>query len=213
VSFDRYFDTRARKFAAFYRSEPVSRAIGRGPLFDRARFAVATAESIGARHVLDVGCGSGPLFEPLAAKGIRVTGLEPAPQMLELARAEAARFPGLVTVREGRWEDLHEADGYDLAVALGVFDYVGAPAELLARMGRAAPSVVGSFPSAGLRTELRKVRYGRRGVRVFPYTMPQLAALAAQCGLDVARCDALGRAGWVAHFTRSGEGPHQVDRP
>ncbi len=47
----------------------------------RSRCAIAT----GAKRVLDVGCGSGPLFAPLASKGIHVTGIDPAEAMVELA--------------------------------------------------------------------------------------------------------------------------------
>jgi hypothetical protein len=40
AEFDTYFDERASRFAAFYRSEPVARLLGRGPLFDRLRGSV-----------------------------------------------------------------------------------------------------------------------------------------------------------------------------
>lgn len=203
MGFDQYFDTRARKFAAFYRSEHVSRAIGRGALFDRLRYAVDAATSIGARHVVDVGCGSGPLFEPLASQGIRVTGLEPAAQMAELARAEATRFPGLVEVEARGWEEMQEHDAYDLAVALGVFDYVDSPADLLSRMSAAAPSVVASFPGPGLRTELRKIRYRRGGVAVHPYPQVRIEDLASACALQIDDYHLLGRAGAVVQFRRA----------
>lgn len=203
MPFDRYFDKRSRQFAAFYGNERLSRALGRGPLFDRLRFTVDKAVSNDAKHVLDIGCGSGPLFEPLASRGIRVTGIEPAPQMLELARTQAARFPGLVDLREGSWETLDEEDGYDMAVALGVLDYVDTPEDLLRRMGKAAPSVVASFPSPGIRTDLRKVRYGLRGVRVHGYERQRLFDLAKGAGLTLAELAPLGRAGYVALFLRA----------
>ena len=65
AEFDGYFDKRASRFAAFYRSEPVARLLGRGPLFDRLTGAVKLVDTLGSRRVLDVGCGSGPLFAPL----------------------------------------------------------------------------------------------------------------------------------------------------
>jgi 2-polyprenyl-3-methyl-5-hydroxy-6-metoxy-1,4-benzoquinol methylase len=86
---------------------------------------------LGAKSVLDVGCGSGPLFEPLAERGIKVTGIDPAPAMVALARQKAAAYPDLVVVELRSWEEISEVDSYDMAVALGVFDYV----DLLARMG------------------------------------------------------------------------------
>lgn len=200
--FQTYFHRRAGRFAAFYSSEPVARVLGRGPLFDRLELAVDTARSMSATRVLDVGCGSGPLFAPLAAQGIHVTGIDPAEAMVALAGQQAAEFPGLIEVEQRGWESIEDVDAYDLAVALGVFDYVEDPVALLTRMGRAAPHVVGSFPAPGLRLLLRKVRYGARGVGVHGYRAEDFGRLAAGSGLEVAGIHPLGRAGFVAHFRR-----------
>jgi SAM-dependent methyltransferase len=203
AEFDGYFHDRASRFAAFYRSEGLSRLIGRGPLFDRLRGSVDIVARVGARHVLDVGCGSGPIFTPLATLGVRVTGLDPAPAMVALARIEAAPHADLVTVQERGWETIDEENAYDVAVALGVFDYVDEPDVLLRAMGRAAPHVVGSFPAPGLRTQLRRVRYGARGVHVHGYRPDDLSRLAARSGVVVDELKPLGRAGYLAHFTRA----------
>ena len=203
ADFDTYFHERASRFAAFYGSERVARLLGRGALFDRLRGAVDMVAATGVTSVLDVGCGSGPLFAPLAARGLSVRGIDPAPAMVALARREAARNPELVTVEERRWEDIEEVDAYGAAVALGVFDYVDDPADLLRRMGRAAPHVVGSFPAPGLRLRLRQVRYGAKGVGVHPYDRARLQALATETGLSLAEVRPLGRAGHLAHFTRA----------
>jgi SAM-dependent methyltransferase len=213
VAFDRYFDEKARRFSAFYRSERVARVLGRGALFDRLRFAVEKARALGARHVLDVGCGSGPLFEPLAQLGIRVTGVEPAPEMVALAQAEAERFPGMAEVRREGWEDIEDVDAFDLAVALGVFDYVDNTAALLRVMSRAAPNVVGSFPSRGLRTDLRRVRYGRKGVAVHGYDFDRLVSLAKETGLELTEARPLGRAGHAVLFTREASDAHATQQP
>jgi SAM-dependent methyltransferase len=201
--FRTYFHQRSNQFARFYQSERVARLLGRGPLFDRLRFAVEQAEAIDARHVLDVGCGSGPLFAPLVSRSIRVTAIDPAPNMVALARAEAARLPdGMVEVQQRGWEDLLEIETYDMAVALGVFDYVDAPAELLRRMGRAASHAVGSFPAPGLRTTLRKVRYARGGVSVHGYRPRDIVRIGAEAGMRVVTRRPLGRAGYAVRFSR-----------
>jgi SAM-dependent methyltransferase len=171
-------------------------------MFDRLRGAVDMVTGIGAKSVLDVGCGSGPLFEPLAQRGIKVTGIDPAPAMVALARQRAAAFPDLVVVEQRSWEEINEEDSYDAAVALGVFDYVDDPGDLLARMGKAAPSVAASFPAPGMRLELRKARYGAHGVHVHGYTQDRLGTLATDCGLGVEKVSPLGRAGWLALFVR-----------
>jgi SAM-dependent methyltransferase len=56
---------------------------------------VAMVEEFGAQSVLDVGCGTGTLACLLAAKGIDVTGVDPAEASLAVAR----RKPAADTVR------------------------------------------------------------------------------------------------------------------
>lgn len=56
---------------------------------------VGLAERFGARTVLDVGCGTGVLALLLAARGLCVTGVDPAAASLEVARAK----PGADAVR------------------------------------------------------------------------------------------------------------------
>jgi 2-polyprenyl-3-methyl-5-hydroxy-6-metoxy-1,4-benzoquinol methylase len=201
--FDTYFHERSSSFARFYRSETVTRLLGRGPLFERLRYAVDECARLELRHVLDVGCGSGPLFAPLAERGIRVTAIEPAPAMLALARQEAARIPGGVVQVDGRgWEDVDESDAYDVAVALGIFDYVMDPTALLSNAAQAARYVIGSFPSHSVRTTLRDIRYRRGGVRVRGYRAAELAGYAAVAGLEIERVQRFGRAGFAATLAR-----------
>lgn len=68
-------------------------------LFDADRSDLDAYESmvgkLGATSVLDVGCGTGTFACRLAAKGITVTGLEPAPASLAIAQSK----PGADNVR------------------------------------------------------------------------------------------------------------------
>jgi 2-polyprenyl-3-methyl-5-hydroxy-6-metoxy-1,4-benzoquinol methylase len=56
---------------------------------------VAMAEVLGARRVLDVGCGTGTFALLLADRGLEVTGVDPAQASLDVARAK----PGAERVR------------------------------------------------------------------------------------------------------------------
>ncbi|MGH3810957.1 MAG: class I SAM-dependent methyltransferase [Pseudonocardiaceae bacterium] len=49
---------------------------------------VAIADELGARRVLDVGCGTGTFALLLADRGIEVTGVDPAGGSLDVARAK-----------------------------------------------------------------------------------------------------------------------------
>jgi ubiquinone/menaquinone biosynthesis C-methylase UbiE len=79
------------------------------------------------QRVLDVGCGTGRLSAALVERaGARVWGLEPAPQMLAVARE---RLPSGAGLKQGRAEELPFRDGwFDRVVFWLVAHHVDRPA-------------------------------------------------------------------------------------
>lgn len=76
---------------------PISAAIydtAEGSREDLDHYA-AIVEELGARAVIDIGCGTGVLAILLAGRGYAVTGVDPAGAMLDVARAK----PGAEQVR------------------------------------------------------------------------------------------------------------------
>jgi SAM-dependent methyltransferase len=214
MAFDEFFDRRSRRFSRLYKSRAVTRALGRGALFQRLDFAIDRAVHVNAKRVLDVGCGSGVTFLPLTARGIRVTGIDPAPEMVKLAREEASRCHGEAEVVQLGWEQIpewHTGELFDVAIALGVFDYVPNADELLRALAQAAHYVIASFPSPGMRTNLRKVRYGTRGVSVYGRSRGQIESLVRDAGLEVSELLPLGRAGFVVLGGPSEPGPGRIE--
>jgi len=68
------------------------------------------AEESGARSVLDIGCSTGTLACMLAARGLTVTGLDPAAAMLEVAWAKPGAelvhwIQGYATTAQARPQD------------------------------------------------------------------------------------------------------------
>jgi ubiquinone/menaquinone biosynthesis C-methylase UbiE len=77
-----------------------------------------TAPTVRTLDVLDVGCGTGFLALLFAERGHRVTGIDLATEMIEQARAKAARFGGRVAFHAGDAEQLElPADSFDLVVS------------------------------------------------------------------------------------------------
>ena len=90
-----------------------------------------------ALDALDVGCGTGFLALLLAELGHRVTGVDAADEMLELARAKAAGAGATVDFRRADAEALPFPDAsFDLVVERHVIWTLPAPAVALAEWAR-----------------------------------------------------------------------------
>jgi SAM-dependent methyltransferase len=84
-------------------------------------------------NVMDLGCGPGTLAVPFADAGMRVTGVDPEPEMLEAAR-QAAREAGVdIALKQGSSFDLPKDIGPFKLVTMGrSFHWMDRSATLLA---------------------------------------------------------------------------------
>lgn len=90
------------------------------------------------KTALDVGCGAGLLAEPLARLGAKVTGVDAAPELIEVAKAHAAGAGLAIDYVMGGVEDL--TGTYDLVTAMEVIEHVADPRAFLAALAaRLAP--------------------------------------------------------------------------
>ncbi len=75
--------------------------------------------------IVDLGCGGGLLCEPLARLGATITGLDPAQDCINAARAHAQTQGLEIDYRADRAESLAEAgDRFDAVLALEVVEHV-----------------------------------------------------------------------------------------
>jgi SAM-dependent methyltransferase len=137
--------------------------------------------------VLDLGCGSGRLFEPLLAGAKRLVGVDGSPALLRRARQRVRRNPVLMqAVADGRLElvesdvrRLRRADRFALVVVVGGIPHLGGPEavaallaagrRLLTRAGRLVIDDLGPAEMPGedlpLSVDWRRQLRGRALVR------------------------------------------------
>lgn len=87
-------------------------------------------------RVLDVGCGTGALLQQLriAYPAAQLAGVDPVPEMLEVARR---RLPPTVELHEG-WADRlpYADDTFNVVVSCNMFHYIRQPVAALHEMSR-----------------------------------------------------------------------------
>jgi ubiquinone/menaquinone biosynthesis C-methylase UbiE len=72
---------------------------------------VEAAAPVAGERVVDVGCGTGNAALLAAERGAVVTGVDPAPRLLDVARAEAAARGLDVTFAPGQAAEIPLEDG------------------------------------------------------------------------------------------------------
>jgi 2-polyprenyl-6-hydroxyphenyl methylase/3-demethylubiquinone-9 3-methyltransferase len=86
------------------------------------------------KTALDVGCAAGLLTEPLARLGAKVTGLDAAPELIEVAREHAAAMGLEIDYRAG---DVQELEGqFDLITSMEVIEHVADPAAFVGALAK-----------------------------------------------------------------------------
>jgi 2-polyprenyl-6-hydroxyphenyl methylase/3-demethylubiquinone-9 3-methyltransferase len=88
------------------------------------RDAIAKRGGFEGVRILDIGCGGGILCEPLARMGADMTGIDPAPGNIDIARAHAAQNP-VINYRADTAETLvAEGASFDAVLAMEVIEHV-----------------------------------------------------------------------------------------
>ena len=119
----RFWDT-AGEFRPLHLLNPV-----------RARFVADRAPLSGAR-VLDVGCGGGLLAEALARAGAKVTAIDLAPGMIEVARLHAMEQKLEIDYRVIAAEAVATAQpgGFDVVTCMEMLEHVPEPEKMIATL-------------------------------------------------------------------------------
>lgn len=176
----------------------------RSDMFIRYTLTFDALADIRGQRILDVGCGSGPyIIEALKRGAHLVTGIDPAPNMLSLAR---------LRIRQGRYADERclliegkfpggPVEPHDHAIVMGVMDYVDDAASFLTALKPLVKrSAVLSFPSKHwFRMPFRKLRYRLRHCPVYFYDHSDIERLCSTAGFSSVEIKKIPGAGMDYH--------------
>ena len=191
-----YFDRTAGEFDAIYDdTHPVLKRfvnkIFRKGMYERVAL---TIQECGheRKTALDVGCGSGRIALPLAEKGLKVTGIDYAPEMIKLAESylkewetkTKTRLP-IELVCGDFMEGFNPEELFDIVVALGLFDYIENPVPFLAKMKTLArEKIIAAYPAKYVfQMPIRKLWLWKRGCPVYFYTRKTIKKIYASAGI------------------------------
>src|SRR5512134_3094926 len=112
-------------FRPLHRINPVRLTYIRDQLCRRFGRDAKQPASLAGLSVLDIGCGGGLVCEPLARLGARVTGIDPAAENIEAAKAHASAGGLDITYEAATAEELAaRQQNYDAVLLLEVVEHV-----------------------------------------------------------------------------------------
>jgi SAM-dependent methyltransferase len=141
--------------------------------------------------VLDVGCGSGRYCVELARRGAaQVVGLDVSRRILALAEALAARHHVADRCRFLHQDvmDFEDAEGFDIVIANGFFDYVRDPDRVFTHLRPLVRhALVASFPTRwAFRVPFRWAWLALHRCPVWFFTRTDVSGFCDRAGMTVA---------------------------
>lgn len=182
-----YFDRVPRQWDAIYAHENrimygVNRLLRKG-IFERHELTFRKCGQISGANVLDLGCGTGRFSVEFAKRGAAgVLGVDFAPSMVAFSKQIAGAM-GVASRCEFICGDVLTVPldrTFEIVTALGLFDYLTAPAQVIKRVsGLTGRVFLASFPSHGLLWGLqRKIRYKWiKKCSIYNYSLEQIRDL------------------------------------
>ena len=197
-----YWDRIAPQFDAIYsgKKNPLARSLDRWlrrDIYERFDWVMRKAGDARNLGVCDVGCGSGRFVAAFAQRGARVTGLDFAPQMLDLARelVKLQRVADRCNFVLSDILDWKTSDQFDLVIAIGFWDYVADPLQRLKVIrGITRDRFLSAWPRAGtIRAAIRKRRLRVAGCPVYFWNHAQVEDYLTKAGFSIESSEIYGQ--------------------
>ncbi len=125
--------------AMLHRLNPVRLGFIRSAVNDHLGGDPLSRKPLAGKSVLDVGCGAGLLCEPLARMGGAVTGVDAAPENIDVACAHAVQSGLNIDYRAGEIS-AQKLGAFDIVSSMEVIEHVADPAAFVQQLtARLAP--------------------------------------------------------------------------
>jgi len=181
-----YFEDIASDFDSYYESPKgifdrmINAWLRRPGLIKRLKISLEASNPQPGMRILDVGCGSGKFIVECAKRGAEVCGVDISREMIEIAKDFCEKNNVEAELRIGDvTEELPK--GFDVCVALGVFEYFEDPKPILRNMfasTNGGGKIIFSVPSLfTFQTPLRNVLLYYRNVKCYYYTKKRVMSL------------------------------------
>lgn len=190
-----FFHGYAKSFDGIYMSTSqrsvVKRLVDhlfRKSMYERFRRTLKEVSAAEIGHILDVGCGPGRYCVEYLKLGKKVTGVDLADGMLQIARKICSQevSGGQYEFLLGDYLTMSFSKKFDAAVLMGLFDYIADPVTLLKKLRTDTSKIIlGSFPmKSGFLAWQRRVRYRLRGCPLYLYDRQQLKNILQAAGME-----------------------------
>jgi 2-polyprenyl-3-methyl-5-hydroxy-6-metoxy-1,4-benzoquinol methylase len=189
-----YFDKIADEFDSIYENKGtllsrITNKFFRKGMFERVPITVQESRPLQDKSVLDIGCGSGRVSFLLAKEGARVTGIDYARSMIELAKKYQQQLKVIDNVEficSDFMSNFPEDKKYDISIAIGVFDYIKDPMPFLKKVKKMTTTkIIAYYPAKfAFQSPLRKVWLSTRNCPVFFYTEGELKKIYSDLGIE-----------------------------
>lgn len=187
-----HFNKKAQAFDSIYSGEKsvIGNCLDKKLRWDmekRFRRTLEECRDVTGKTIIDIGCGSGRYMEALQKKNPKmILGLDFAPNMISLAqKIMNKKKPGSpCRFVIGDFDQMQFKTNFDIALAIGLFDYIADPYPLLSKIAKLTnEKFIATFPRKGtLRSRLRRLRLKLQSCPVNFFTVDQVQHLIKKAG-------------------------------
>lgn len=157
----------------------------RQAMYERYKRTINYLSTSDVKTVLDVGCGSGRYAIDLSKQGMKITGVDLAQEMLDIAESNSGKLEFDNEFILGSYLDVTIDTKKDAAILMGFFDYISNPLDIFIKLKEDTNKfILASFPkSGGILAFQRKIRYNMRNCQLFYYSENLINTIMSDAGI------------------------------